>query len=55
MRALSWPMMNAMTLLPAAAKWFETSRVDDATTLIIEPHVDRADALQHLVRQGTRP
>ena len=39
MRALSWPMMNAMTLLPAAAKWFETSRVDEATTLITEPHV----------------
>ena len=39
MRALSWRMMNAMTLLPVAARWFETSRVDEATTLITEPHV----------------
>jgi len=28
-----------MTLLPVAARWFERSRVDEATTLLIEPHV----------------
>jgi hypothetical protein len=28
-----------MTLLPVAARWFERSRVDEATTLITEPHV----------------
>jgi len=31
--------MNAMTPLPVAARWFERSRVDEATTLITEPHV----------------
>ena len=29
--------MNAMTQLPVADRWFERSRVDQATTLIVEP------------------
>ena len=28
-----------MTPLPVADRWFERTRIDDATTLMVEPHV----------------
>jgi len=31
--------MNAMAPLPIADRWFERTRIDDATTLMAEPHV----------------
>jgi glyoxylase-like metal-dependent hydrolase (beta-lactamase superfamily II) len=31
--------MNAMASLPIADRWFERTRIDDATTLMVEPHV----------------
>jgi hypothetical protein len=31
--------MKAMAPLPIADRWFERTRIDDATTLMAEPHV----------------
>ena len=31
--------MKAVALLPVADRWFERTRIDDATTQIVEPHV----------------
>jgi hypothetical protein len=31
--------MNAVAPLPVADRWFDRIRIDDATTLMVEPHV----------------